>query len=111
MTSRSGQGRATKGSVMAYGYVVGFITIEDAAGYEEYAERDPAIVFEHGGEYLARGGRSEVLEGRIPGTRTVIIRFPSLEAARDWYRSAAYSEIKPIRQAVASASIMCVEGV
>ena len=96
---------------MTYGYVVGFVTIDDAAGYKEYAERDPAIVANHGGEYLARGGESAVLEGAIPGTRAVIIRFPSLEAAKNWYNSAEYSEIKPIRQAVASASIMCIEGV
>jgi uncharacterized protein (DUF1330 family) len=95
---------------MAYGYVVGYVTIDDPESYQEYANRDPAIVAAYGGEYLARGGDFEVLEGSFPGKLAVIIRFPTVQAAKDWYDSAEYSEIRPIRQAVSSASIMIMEG-
>jgi uncharacterized protein (DUF1330 family) len=69
---------------MAYGYCIGHITVDDAAAYQDYAEKDPATIAAYGGEYLVRGGRSEVMEGTFPGSRTVVIRFPSLAAAKDW---------------------------
>lgn len=96
---------------MAYGYVVGYVTIDDPEKYKEYTNRDPAIVAAHGGEYLARGGDFEIVEGSFPGKLAVIIRFPNHQAAKSWYNSAEYTEIRPIRQAVASASIMIMEGV
>ena len=96
---------------MAYGYVVGFVTIDNPEEYKEYAARDPSIVAAFGGEYLARGGDFDVVEGNFPGRLAVIIRFPTYDAAKNWYDSAEYAEIRPIRQAVASASIMIIEGV
>jgi uncharacterized protein (DUF1330 family) len=96
---------------MAYGYCIGHITVDDAEAYKDYAAKDPATIAEYGGEYLVRGGQSEVMEGTFPGTRTVIIRFPSFSAAQEWYNGAEYSAIRPIRQAVASGALMIVEGV
>jgi uncharacterized protein (DUF1330 family) len=87
---------------MAYGYCIGHITVDDAAAYKDYAARDPATIAAYGGEYLVRGGPCEVMEGAFPGDRTVVIRFPSFAAAKDWYSGAEYSAIRPIRQAVAS---------
>lgn len=96
---------------MAYGYCIGHITVNDAEAYKEYAAKDPATIAAYGGEYLVRGGQSEVMEGTFPGSRTVVIRFPTFAAAKDWYNGAEYSEIRPLRQAVASGSLMLVEGV
>ena len=96
---------------MAFGYVVGYVTIDDPERYKEYVSKDPSIVAAFGGEYLARGGDFDVMEGSFPGKLAVIIRFPTYEAAKNWYDSAEYAEIKPIRQAVASSSIMIIEGV
>jgi uncharacterized protein (DUF1330 family) len=99
------------GTIMAYGYCIGHITINDAEAYKEYAEKDPATIAPYGGEYLVRGGKSEIMEGTFPGSRTVVIRFPTLAAASDWYNSVEYSDIRPLRQAVATGALMLVEGV
>jgi uncharacterized protein (DUF1330 family) len=96
---------------MAYGYCIGHITVDDAEAYKDYAAKDPATIVAYGGEYLVRGGQSEVMEGTFPGSRTVVIRFPSFAAAKKWYSGAEYSAIRPIRQAVTSGSLMIVEGV
>lgn len=96
---------------MAYGYCIGHITVDDAEAYKDYTAKDPATIAACGGEYLVRGGQSEVMEGAFPGSRTVVIRFPSFAAAKEWYSGAAYSAIRPLRQAVASGSLMIVEGV
>lgn len=40
---------------------------------------------------------SEVVEGDPADQRTVIIEFPSREAFGEWYDSAAYQEVLPLR--------------
>ncbi len=96
---------------MAYGYCIGHITVNDAEAYKGYAAKDPATIAAYGCEYLVRGGQSEVVERTFPGSRTVVIRFPSLAAAKEWYSGAEYSAIRPLRQAVANGSLMIVEGI
>ena len=96
---------------MAYGYCIGHVTVDDAEAYKEYAAKVPATIAAYSGEYLVRGGESEVLEGMFPGNRTVVIRFPSFTAAKDWYNGAEYSEVRPLREAVVSGALMLVEGV
>ena len=65
-----------------------------------------------GGQYLARGGKQEPLEGDILlGNRTVIIRFDSYEKAIEWYHSNEYTQLVKLRQAGSNGSLMVVEGV
>lgn len=75
-------------------YWVGRAKVFDSADYRKYAELAPAIIERHGGKFLARGGRSQTLEGPAKFDRFVIIEFPSLEAGAacfnsDEYRAAA----------------------
>ena len=62
------------------------------------------------GEFLVRGGRSESYEGTPPGARTVVIRFPSYQAAQDWYHSEAYAPVKAMRMAASNSVQTIVEG-
>jgi uncharacterized protein (DUF1330 family) len=50
------------------------------------------------------------LEGDAP-KRVVVTEFPSLEQARAWYNSPAYSAIRPIRQSAAKSQVFLAEGV
>jgi uncharacterized protein (DUF1330 family) len=42
--------------------------------------------------------------------RTVILEFPSLSQAREWYDSPAYKEAKALRQAASKGRLFIVEG-
>jgi len=64
----------------------------------------------HGGQYLARGGTLVNLEGPEDSRRTVVLKFPSLEAATTWYNSDAYTAAKAIRAGKASFEMFVVEG-
>ena len=64
-----------------------------------------------GGRYLVRGGQAEALEGELPGGRTVVVEFPTMQAAEDWYRSEEYSAIRKVREGAARANIYVVEGI
>jgi uncharacterized protein (DUF1330 family) len=70
--------------------------------------RAPSILAA-GGKYVLRGGDAEVLEGEAPAGRTVVLEFPSRQAALAWYQSDEYTEIRKIREGAARARIYIVE--
>ncbi|MEM8699138.1 MAG: DUF1330 domain-containing protein [Pseudomonadota bacterium] len=95
---------------MPAGYVIGQMQITDRAAYDRYRAEVMATVEAHGGEFLVRGGPQEVIEGDAP-PRSVILRFPSVEAAENWYNSPAYQKIVPLRQGASNGALTIVEGV
>lgn len=52
----------------------------------------PPTIFAHGGEILVAGPGSEAVEGN-PEPVTVVLKFPSKDALRDWYNSPEYQAI------------------
>lgn len=91
-------------------YFIARITIHDPSGYERYLEGFDAAFAGRGGEVLAVDDVPVLLEGTWPCTRTVLIRFPDLAAARAWYDSPAYQSLARIRHGAADADIVLVEG-
>lgn len=91
-------------------YWIARVTVTDEAAYAEYARRAGPAIEAHGGEFLARGGRFEALEGEAR-PRNVIVRFPSIEAAEDCYASPAYQEAVGFAQGASEREIVVVEGI
>jgi uncharacterized protein (DUF1330 family) len=91
-------------------YVLADIEVRDPERYEKYKALAPPVIAAHGGRYLARGGRTELLEGSWAPERTVILEFPSLEKAKAWWDSLEYAEAKALRQASARTNMLIVEG-
>jgi uncharacterized protein (DUF1330 family) len=91
-------------------YVIYQGEVLDAERYDEYKTKAAASIIA-GGRYLVRGGDVEVLEGEAPAGRTVVLEFPTLQAALDWYRSDEYTEIRQIREGAAVARMYVVDGV
>lgn len=81
------------------GYVIAIVEVTNAEGYQAYSQQVPATVAKYGGRYLVRGGKADVREGEWPGPRTVVLEFPSLARALEWYDSPEYSPLRPVRQA------------
>ena len=90
-------------------YVIYQGDITDETAYEKYKGLASQAVENHGGTYLVRGGAWTSLEGDEPPTRTVVIRFDSVEAAKQWYDSSEYVEARPLRQAASDGSLYIVE--
>jgi uncharacterized protein (DUF1330 family) len=89
-------------------YWIAHIDVNDAEGYKAY-QADVATPFgTFGGRYLIRGGRCEVMEGRMPA-RAVVVEFPSYEAALSCYRSPEYQRSIALRQGKATANIVAIE--
>lgn len=92
-------------------YWIAHVDVTDPEQYQQYTQRAPAAFKAYGGRFLARGGRSEALEGRPTPQRSVVIEFESYEQALACYRSAEYQQACSHRQGVATAEVIIVEGV
>jgi uncharacterized protein (DUF1330 family) len=95
---------------MPKGYIIGHITVNDPEAYKEYVERDTPILLALGGQFIVRGGQSQVMEGETLN-RHVVIEFPSYAAALAAYNDPAYQEVADIRRRTADSVILVVEGV
>ena len=92
-------------------YWIAHVDVNDPQQYSEYTQRAPAAFKQYGAKFLARGGRSQALEGCETPQRTVVIEFESYEQALACYQSAEYQEAASHRKGVADAQIVIVEGV
>lgn len=89
---------------------IAHVTVTDEAAYGEYAKRATVAIADHGGVFLARGGKFEQLEGPTR-PRNVVARFPSLEAAHDCYYSEAYQEALCFAKGASQRELSIVEEV
>ncbi len=92
-------------------YLIGDIEVTDPATYEEYRKHVPALIAQHGGRYLVRGGAVEVMEGSRPARRCVVLEFPSMAQLKAFYHSPEYAPLKDMRGRAAVSNIALVEGV
>ena len=91
-------------------YMIVDIRLRDAATYEKYKAEVPALIRKHGGEYLVRGGKFEVLEGSWQPSRLVVFRFPDSAAAHAFMNDPEYRPLKALRQGCADTDAVVVDG-
>jgi uncharacterized protein (DUF1330 family) len=92
-------------------YVIVEIDILDPVGYEEYKNLASATVEKYGGEYIVRGGRTEVLEGDWNPKRIVLLEFETAQRAKEWLNCEEYREPRKMRHRTAKTNMIVVEGV
>jgi uncharacterized protein (DUF1330 family) len=91
------------------GYWIGHVDVTDPEGYKPYTIANQAPFGEFGARYLTRAGQREVTEGKARG-RTVVLEFPSYDAALACYHSPGYQAAKKLREGKAVADLVIVEG-
>ena len=101
---------SSMGDTKMAGYVIAQIKVNAPEAYSEYVKQNSQTVEKYRGHFLVRGGEMEVLEGEYPYPRAVVIEFPSVEAACEWYNSPEYEGPKSIRLATAETNLVLVEG-
>lgn len=91
-------------------YVIYQGHVTDPEQYDKYKPLSAASISAAGGRLIVRGGEYEVLEGNAPPSRTVVIEFPTRQAAVDWYHGAAYAAARKVREGAAEANMYVVDG-
>ena len=93
------------------GIFIAFVTVTDPEKYRNYTALTPAAVAAYDGEWLVRGGETETMEGPEESRRVVVIRFPSVERAREFWTSCEYRAAKMERAGAAEMHAILAEGV
>ena len=92
-------------------YVIAMVDVKDPVRYEDYRRLVLPTITAFGGRFIAPGGPTEALEGTLPAGRMVIVEFPSVDKAKEWWNSPQYAEARAIRQATSDGTLIVVEGV
>ncbi|HZW23530.1 DUF1330 domain-containing protein [Noviherbaspirillum sp.] len=90
-------------------YIIGHITIKDAARWAEYRDKVGATITAWGGELVFRGKQLKVLNGTHTHTDAVVARFPDAAALLGWHDSPEYQALIPIRDAGADVTLVSYE--
>src|SRR5215471_6762508 len=92
-------------------YQISEIDVVDGPAYiKEYAPRGKVVIQDHGGRFVALGGKTTTVEGDPPKGRVAIIAWDSMEKLQGYLDSPAYKEVKPIRDKYAKVRTFAVEG-
>ncbi len=96
---------------MASGYIIASVEVTHPEQYEECKKWSSEAMRVHGAEVCIRGGKVDVLEGDWTPGRTVVLKFPSFDAARAFHDSPEYRKARAAREGAAIMRMVCVEGV
>jgi len=87
---------------------IAHVDVNDDQKYAEYIKVASVVIPDHGGTFIARGGKFVQFEGRERG-RNVVARFPSVEAAENAYNDPRYQEAVKIAKEASEREIMVIE--
>ena len=87
--------------------------IENLEEFRDYAVAAADLIEKFGGEYIVRGAKEAVtLEGDWSEEKKVVVsRWPSIEAAQEFWNSPEYAEVKKLRLGKAKVVVRLMSGV
>ena len=85
------------------------VDVRDPETYKKYVETGRPAYLRYGAKFLARGGRTEVLEGDARA-RNVVIEFASMEDALACYNSPEYQRLVEMRKPHGESDLVIIEG-
>ena len=90
-------------------YWIARVDVHDPQTYKSYVETAKPAFERYKAKFLARGGKTEVLEGQARA-RNVIIEFASFEDAHNCYHSPEYTRAREYRSKAGVGEFVLVEG-
>ena len=93
------------------GYIIVELEVTDPEKFAKYRDLVPPIIEQYGGEYIVRGGDTEALEGNWDPKRIVVLKFESVQRAKEFMDSEEYAPVKQMRFDSANSNALVVEGV
>jgi len=95
-------------------YVISEVEMVDPELFEKYRSLAPATIAKYDGRYIVRGGVVQAIEGDDDDwqrKQIVIVEFPTLAKAHEWYTSPEYAEALKVRRGALKRRLIFVEGV
>ena len=76
----------------------------------DYLDQVQATLDPFGGKFIVQGGQMDIVEGAWPGS-AIVLSFPDMTKAREWYKSPAYQNILHLRTDHLVGDVILVDGV
>ena len=93
-------------------YVISEVKARDNTLFDAYRKLAAASIEKYGGKYVIRGGKVELIEGAPEPKTMVIVEFPTMARAKEWYASPEYgAALKVRKQGALERRLLFVEGV
>jgi len=92
------------------GYIIAHVNVTDPDKYKNYTALTPSAVAAYDGEFTVRGADTTTVEGPEETRRVVVIRFPSVDRAKEFWASTEYQTAKIERAGAAEMTAVIVEG-
>mgnify|MGYP001241588170 CR=1 FL=1 len=96
---------------MPSAYILANVDVLNPEAYAEYRRLSTIAMQAHGAEVCIRGGAHETLEGNPGLKRVVLLKFPTVEAARAFNASPEYAAARKAREGIAVMHMALIEGV
>ena len=91
-------------------YIIARVAVTDWSRYREYTKATPEVIARYGGKFIIRGGEIVTLEGEPETRRLVVLEFPTLKQAQEFYHSPEYTQAKQLRGGAAIGQFIAVDG-
>jgi uncharacterized protein (DUF1330 family) len=91
-------------------YIIARVDVTDWERYREYTKATPEVIARYGGKFIIRGGEIVTLEGEPDRRRLVVIEFPTLERAQEFFHSPEYTRVKALRAGASVGQFLAVQG-
>ena len=92
------------------GYVLFRSEFPDKEAIRPYGRAVVPVAAKFGGRFIVLANHPEAIEGTPDTRRLVILEFPSLEAARSFWGSPEYAEVKKLREGIGLVEAVLFEG-
>jgi uncharacterized protein (DUF1330 family) len=86
------------------------LEVVDGERLAEYKARVAPLVERYGGRYVVLGGTVDLVEGQWRPTFPVMIEFPSIDRAHEWYASDEYRHLRALRLSAVKSNAVFMEG-
>ena len=92
-------------------YIIADITeITDPTTFQDYAGKAGPTIPKYDGKARIVRGKVETLEGTWKPTNLVVLEFPTVERAKEWYSSSEYHPLIAQRQKASKGNLILIEG-
>jgi len=91
-------------------YTIAEFEVTDPATFQKYGDATRTGIPAAGGRFIARGGKTLVING-APPKQVAVIQWESLEKAHAFFESEAYKQLIPIRDKSSNFRAFSIEGV
>ena len=91
-------------------YMIARVDVTDPERLGDYLAHTPRILDRFGGRFIVRGAPVTTVEGPQETNRIVVIEFPTVEAAHEFYDCDEYGLAKAIRLEASTGQFIIVDG-